>query len=97
MCTVLQYTGTGAGPFEFSIFADSRAGTCAVAGAGVSASAHCNENPIYEFPEKELRLLSPYFHIHVSVSDFCIACHDRSAYSATGKYVDFLWTDPGNI
>ncbi len=31
---------------------------------------HCNE--IYVFPEKELRGLSPYFHIHVSVSDLYI-------------------------
>jgi hypothetical protein len=30
---------------------------------------HCNENPIYVFPEKGLRGLSPNFHIHVSVSD----------------------------
>ncbi len=28
--------------------------------------------PIYIFPEKELRRLSPDFHIHVSVSDFYI-------------------------
>jgi hypothetical protein len=33
---------------------------------------HCNENPIYVFPEKELRGLSPKFHIHVSVSDLYI-------------------------
>ncbi len=33
---------------------------------------HCNENPIYVFPEKELRGLSPNFHIHVSVSDLHI-------------------------
>jgi len=33
---------------------------------------HCNENPIYVFPEKELRGLSPNFHIHVSVSDVYI-------------------------
>jgi hypothetical protein len=33
---------------------------------------HCNENPIYVFPEKELRDLSPNFHIHVSVSDLYI-------------------------
>jgi hypothetical protein len=33
---------------------------------------HCNENPIYVFPEKELHGLSPNFHIHVSVSDFYI-------------------------
>ncbi len=30
---------------------------------------HCNENPISVSPEKELRRLSPNFHIHVSVSD----------------------------
>ncbi len=34
--------------------------------------AHCNENPIYVFPEKELRGLSPNFHIHVSVNDLYI-------------------------
>ncbi len=33
---------------------------------------HCNENPIYVFPKKELPLLSPNFHIHVSVSDLYI-------------------------
>jgi hypothetical protein len=33
---------------------------------------HYNENPIYIFPEKELRGLSPYFHIYVSVSDLYI-------------------------
>ncbi len=32
-------------------------------------STHCNENPIYVFPEKRLRGLSPNFHIHVSVCD----------------------------
>jgi hypothetical protein len=26
---------------------------------------HCNKNPIYVFPEKELRGHSPYSHIHV--------------------------------
>ncbi len=35
---------------------------------------YCNENPSYVFPEKELRGLSPNFHIHVSwtVSDLYI-------------------------
>jgi hypothetical protein len=47
---------------------------------------HCNENPIYVFPEKELRGLSPNFHIHDSVSDLNITT--MSAYSAAGKYVD---------
>ncbi len=29
---------------------------------------HRNENTIYVFPEKELRGLSPNFHIHASVT-----------------------------
>jgi hypothetical protein len=33
---------------------------------------HYKENPILVFPEKELRGLSPNFHIHVSVSDLYI-------------------------
>ncbi len=32
----------------------------------------CIEIRIHVFPEKELRGLSPYFHIHVSVSDLYI-------------------------
>ncbi len=35
-------------------------------------SLHCNEYPIYVFPEKELRGLSPNLHIQVSVSDLYI-------------------------
>jgi hypothetical protein len=34
---------------------------------------HFIENPIYLFPEKELRGLSPNFHIHVSESDLYIS------------------------
>jgi hypothetical protein len=34
---------------------------------------HCNKNPIYIFPEKELRGLSPNFNTHVSVSDLYIS------------------------
>ncbi len=33
---------------------------------------HCNDKPIYLFPEKQLRDLLPNFHIHVSVSDINI-------------------------
>jgi hypothetical protein len=33
---------------------------------------HCKENPICVFPEKELRGLSPNFHIRVSVRDLYI-------------------------
>jgi hypothetical protein len=33
---------------------------------------NCNENPIYVFPEKELRGLRPNLHFHVSVSDLYI-------------------------
>ncbi len=53
---------------------------------------HCNENPIYVFPEKELRGLSPSFHIHVSGGDLYI--------HRIGPHI-FLQqkrqTDPGNI
>ncbi len=35
-------------------------------------SLHCNENPIYLFPEKELPVLSPNLHIQVSVRDLYI-------------------------
>jgi hypothetical protein len=31
---------------------------------------HCNENPIYVFPEKELRGISPNFYIHVDRSTY---------------------------
>jgi hypothetical protein len=34
--------------------------------------AHCNENPIYVFPEKELHGLSPNIHIYVYLSDLYI-------------------------
>jgi hypothetical protein len=44
---------------------------------GYNVNIHCNENSIYVFPEKELRGLSPNFHIHVSVSDLDIL---RSTY-----------------
>ncbi len=37
---------------------------------GIIKYTHCNENPIYVFPEKELRGLSPIFHIYLSVSDY---------------------------
>ncbi len=37
-----------------------------------SDELHCNENFIYVLPEKELRGLSPHFHIHVSVTDLDI-------------------------
>jgi hypothetical protein len=30
---------------------------------------NCNESPIFVFPEKEFRGLSPNFHIYVSVID----------------------------
>ncbi len=42
-------------------------------------AVHCNENPIYAFPEKELCGLSPNFHIRVSVSDLIFA-QDQSTY-----------------
>ncbi len=41
---------------------------------------HCNKNPIYVFPEKELRGLGPNVHINVSVGDLYIYSQDRSTY-----------------
>jgi hypothetical protein len=41
---------------------------------------HCNKNPIYVFLFWELRGLSPYFHIHVSVSYVFIYSQDRFTY-----------------
>jgi hypothetical protein len=35
-------------------------------------AVHCNENLISVFPDKELRGLSPNFHLHVSVSNLYI-------------------------
>jgi hypothetical protein len=47
---------------------------------------HCNENPIYVFPEKELRGLSPHFYIHVSVSDYIFqGMVYLFSYSRTGR------------
>jgi hypothetical protein len=42
--------------------------------------AHCNENPIYVFPEKELYGISLNFHIHVSVSNLYIPPKKRSVH-----------------
>ncbi len=43
---------------------------------GPEQTSHCTENPLYVFPEKELRGLSPNSYIHVS---------DRSTYLAAVK------------
>jgi hypothetical protein len=45
---------------------------CSLNGRSLPFIPHCNENPIFVFPEKELRSLSPNFHIHVSVSNLYI-------------------------
>jgi hypothetical protein len=53
---------------------------------------HNTENSKQIYPEKELRGLSPNFHIHVSVSDLYI--------STIGLPIllhENMWTDPGNI
>jgi hypothetical protein len=40
--------------------------------------------------KKELRSLSPYFHIHVSVS-VCDVSHDQSTYFPAAEYADRSW------
>ncbi len=57
-----------------------------------SKQAHCNENPIYVFSEKELRCLSPNFHIYVSVSDLYIPGFSPHIFLQQNRQ-----TDPGNI
>jgi hypothetical protein len=44
------------------------------------------------FPEKELRRLSAYFHIHVSVSDLYLP-----TLCLPILLLENMWTDPGNI
>jgi hypothetical protein len=60
---------------------------------------HCSENPINVFPEKELRGLSPSFHIHVSVSDLYIpriGPHiflQKNRQTDGGKYINLSQTN----
>ncbi len=44
----------------------------------ISWSLHCEEDPIYAFPEMKLRDLVPNLNIHVSVSDLYVYSHIRS-------------------
>jgi hypothetical protein len=47
---------------------------------------HCNENPIYVFPEKELRGISPNFHIHLSVSEGFYPHQSKSTEALDSSY-----------
>ncbi len=53
---------------------------------------HNTENSKQIFSEKELRGLSPNFHIHVSVSDLYIP-----AIGLPIPVQENMWTDPGHI
>ncbi len=53
---------------------------------------HNIENSKHLFPEKELRGLSPNFHIHVSVSNLYIPMIGLPILPQEN-----MWTDPGNI
>ncbi len=53
---------------------------------------HCNENPIYVFPEMKLRGLVPNSYIHVSVSDVHIPRIGLPICLQQNRQ-----TDPGNI
>ncbi len=53
---------------------------------------HDTKNSIQILPEKELRVLSPDFYIHVSVSDLYIP-----TVSLPILLAENMWTDPGNI
>jgi hypothetical protein len=43
------------------------------------------------FPKQNYNVLSPSSYTHISVRDLYSSFHDRSAYSAAGKYVDPSW------
>jgi hypothetical protein len=58
-------------------------------GALQQANMHCNENPIYIFTGKELRGLSPNFHVHVC--EWFIYSQDRSTYFPAAECTDRLW------
>ncbi len=64
-----------------------------VAGKNISAlQRHNTENSKQFFPEKELRDLSPNFHIHVSVSYLY--------FPTMGLPIllqENMWSDPGNL
>jgi hypothetical protein len=60
--------------------------------SAVILQRHNNENLIYVFPEKELRSLSPTFHIHVSVSDLYIPRFVLPILMQKN-----MWTGSGNI
>ncbi len=49
---------------------------------------HCKKICIYVFPEKELRGLSPNFHIHVSVSDLYIPTFGPPIFLQQNKQTD---------
>ncbi len=63
-----------------------------LAEAGYTVDLHYNENSIYVFPEKDLRGLSPNFHIHVSVGDLYIPRIGPHIFLQQNRQ-----TDPGNI
>jgi hypothetical protein len=61
--------------------------------AAFSLTLHTErKNPILVFPEKELRGLSPNFHIHVSVSDLYILRIGQHIFLQQNRQ-----TDHGNI
>ncbi len=51
---------------------------------GCALRLHCNKNPIYVFPEKELRGLSPNFHTECVCERFVYSQY-RSAYKSCRK------------
>jgi hypothetical protein len=56
------------------------------------------ENSKQIFPDKELRVNSPNFHTHVSVSDLYIPTIDLPILlGINGVAKLYMWTDPGNI
>ncbi len=59
---------------------------------GLKLDWHCKDILIYVFPEKELRGLSPNFHIHVAVSNLYIPTFGPPIFLQQNRQ-----TDPRNI
>ncbi len=89
VCTLME-----AGRDELYLLPDMSCSNAILAAGtkGKHTTAHCTESPIYVFPEKELRGLSPNSYIHVSVSDLYVRRICSHIWLQQNRQID-----PGNI
>ncbi len=74
---------------EICIYDEGHAFCCRFILPSLSCQVHCNENPIYVFPGKELRGLSPNF--HSCVCERFIYSQDQSTYFPAAEKEDRSW------